>query len=265
MIINLINSKTVEQAIKNKVVFSSNNCGNFIVVGYTNNKNVTIKFIDTDYINTVCLNNITTGRVKDKFKATLYGVGMIGDKYLTKVGRKHTREYTVWSKMLERCYHENSILENPSYVDCSVSDNFKDFTYFHEWCNEQIGFNTYDDKNKSFEIDKDLLVKGNKLYSENTCIFLPKDVNVALTKSDRTRGDNVIGVNFHKASNKFQARFRKGNKSIYLGIYNTETEAFNAYKQAKESYLKHLAEKWKTQIDPRAYEALMNYEVEITD
>ena len=265
MNINFITSKTVNQAIKDGAVFSSKNHGDFIIVEYANNRNVTVKFIDTDYTNTVCLNNINTGAIKDNFKATLYGVGMLGDKYPTKVGRKHTREYIVWSRMLERCYHENSRLENPSYIDCSVSDNFKDFTYFHEWCNEQIGFNTYDDKNKSFEIDKDLLVKGNKLYSENTCIFLPKDVNVALTKSDRTRGDNVIGVNFHKASNKFQARLRKVSKSIYLGIYNTEIEAFNAYKQAKESYLKHLAEKWKSQIDERAYNALMNYEGEITD
>ena len=265
MSVNQINSKTVEQAIKNRVVFSSNNYGNFIIIGYTNNRNVTVKFIDTDYINTVSLNNITTGNIKDNSKATLYGVGIVGDKYLTKIGRKHTREYTVWSRMLERCYYEKSRLKNPSYTDCLVSNSFKDFTYFHEWCNEQIGFSDYDDNNKSFEIDKDLLVKGNTLYSENTCIFLPKDVNVALTKSDRTRGCNVIGVNFHKASNKFQARFRKANESIYLGIYNTEIEAFNAYKKAKENYLKELANKWKNKIDLRAYEALMNYQVEITD
>ena len=54
-------------------------------------------------------------------------------------------------------------------------------------------------------------------------------------------------------------------KSTYLGIYNTETEAFKAYKQTKENYLKELAEKWKDKIDPRAYHALINYTVEITD
>ena len=146
-----------------------------------------------------------------------------------------------------------------------MSDNFKHYEYFYEWCNKQVGFNDYDDSHKSFEIDKDLLVKGNTLYSENTCIFVPKYINTVLTKSDRTRGCNVIGVNFHKSSNKFQARLCKVNKSIYLGIYNTEIEAFHAYKTAKESYLKELSNKWKDKIDIRAYNALMNYQVEITD
>ena len=54
-------------------------------------------------------------------------------------------------------------------------------------------------------------------------------------------------------------------KREYLGFFKTEIEAFNAYKQAKEKYLKELAEKWKSQIDERAYNALMNYEVHIDD
>ena len=53
--------------------------------------------------------------------------------------------------------------------------------------------------------------------------------------------------------------------SEHLGLFNTELEAFKAYKTAKESFIKEQAEKWKSQIDPRAYEALMNYQVEIND
>ena len=54
-------------------------------------------------------------------------------------------------------------------------------------------------------------------------------------------------------------------KSEYLGSFNTEIEAFNAYKVAKEAFVKEVAEKWKSQIDKRAYDSLMNYTVEITD
>ena len=54
-------------------------------------------------------------------------------------------------------------------------------------------------------------------------------------------------------------------ENFYLGVFETEMEAFYAYKEAKEAYIKELANKWKDQIDPRAYDALMDYQIEITD
>ena len=86
-----------------------------------------------------------------------------------------------------------------------------------------------------------------------------------LTKSDNIRGTNYIGVSYNKSANKFRAYLYKNDKQQHLGYFNTELEAFNTYKIAKESYLKELANKWKDKIDPRAYNALMNYQVEITD
>ena len=108
-----------------------------------------------------------------------------------------------------------------------------------------------------------MLVKGNKVYSENTCILLPKEINLALSVKKSQRGQYLIGV--QKSDKKFLARCCIGTGERRLGYYNTELEAFNAYKQAKENYLKDLANKWKNQIDVKAYTALMNYQVEITD
>ena len=68
-----------------------------------------------------------------------------------------------------------------------------------------------------------------------------------------------------KSRNKYKSKIKKFGKTVNLGRYGTIIEAFNAYKQAKEKYLKELAEKWKSQIDERAYNALMNYEVHIDD
>ena len=107
------------------------------------------------------------------------------------------------------------------------------------------------------------MVKGNRIYSENTCILLPKEINLALSVKKSQRGQYLIGV--QKNGKNFLARCCTGTGERRLGYYNTEIEAFNAYKQAKENYLKQLAEKWKDQIDERAYNALMNYQVEITD
>ena len=117
-----------------------------------------------------------------------------------------------------------------------------------------------------FKLDKDLLVKGNKVYSEDSCVFLPQEINKVLTKRDNNRGKYLIGVRWHKRDKTFVARVRKNKGcSEWLGYFNTELEAFNAYKTAKEAFVKEQANKWTSQIDPRAYEALMKYQVEIDD
>ncbi len=81
-----------------------------------------------------------------------------------------------------------------------------------------------------------------------------------------SRGEHLIGVYWHSKNKAFVARVHKNKgKQEYLGLFNTEIEAFNAYKEAKESFVKEQANVWKSQIDPRAYNALMNYEVGIDD
>ena len=130
-----------------------------------------------------------------------------------------------------------------------------------EWCHKQIGFGV-----KGFDLDKDLLIKGNKVYSENTCIFIPREINTLLVKRKASRGECLIGVYWSNTSKTFIARVKKNKgKSEWLGFFKTELEAFNAYKQAKESFIKEQASNWKDQIDERAYNALMNYTVEIAD
>ena len=167
--------------------------------------------------------------------------------------------------MLERCYSDTLKKKYPTYEGCEVSDNFKSYEYFYEWCHEQVGFGN-DGNGNPFHLDKDLLVKGNKVYSENTCVFIPREINLLLTKRTATRGEYLIGVCWHNTKKAFVAQVSKNKgKQEYLGLFNTELEAFNAYKQAKESFIKEQAEKWKSQIDPRAYEALMKYEVNIDD
>ena len=163
--------------------------------------------------------------------------------------------------MLRRCYSDTFKKKNPTYEGCEVSDKFISYEYFYEWCNNQFGFN-----NKDWQLDKDLLVKGNKVYSENTCVFIPSEINSLLINCTASRGEHLIGVSWNKKANAFKAQVRKNKgKREYLGYFNTEIEAFNAYEKAKEAFVKEQAEKWKGKIDERAYNALMNYEVEITD
>ena len=242
-------------------VFKSLNSGDFKIVKYNNKTNVVIQFLKTGYETTVRLTNIRNGYVKDPYLPSVYGVGILGTKYLASISGVQTKEYKLWCCMLVRCYSNTYKKKYPTYEGCEVSDNFKSYEYFYEWCHKQIGFN-----NEGWHLDKDLLIKGNKVYSETTCVFLPNEINSLLTRREALRGEHLIGVCWCKRDKVFRAQVNKNKgKQKNLGSFNTELEAFNAYKQAKESFVKEQANKWKGEIDERAYEALMNYTVEITD
>ncbi len=242
-------------------VCKSLNSGDFKIVKYNDKRNVEIQFLRTGFETTVELGSIRNGEVKDRYLPSVFGVGIIGVKYPVSEGGVHTKEYELWKSVLQRCYSDTYKKKYPTYKGCEVSDNFKSYEYFYEWCNKQIRFS-----NQSWQLDKDLLVKGNRVYSEDSCVFLPQEINKVLTKSDKTRGKHPIGVSWHKRDKAFKATVRKNKGGQnHLGYFNTELEAYNAYKIAKEAFVKEQANKFKSQIDQRAYNALMNYEVGIDD
>ncbi len=242
-------------------VCKSKSSGDFKIINCNDAHNVEIQFLKTGYETLARLGNIRNGKVKDLYLPSVCGVGIVGTKYVYKINGVQTKEYVLWKHMLQRCYSDDFKKERPTYEGCQVSENFKSYEYFYEWCHEQVGFG-----NEGFHLDKDLLVKGNKVYSENTCVFIPKEINTLLTKSTASRGEHLIGVSWDNTNKAFVAKVRRNKgKPEYLGIFKTEIEAFKAYKTAKEAFVKEQANKWKGEIDGRAYNALMNYEVEITD
>ena len=242
-------------------VFKSLNSGDFKIVKYNDSRNVEIQFLKTGFETVVELGNIRNGKVKDCYSPSVHGVGVSGTKYPITINGVNTKEYGLWYNMLRRCYSESFKKKQPTYEGCEVGDNFKSYVYFYEWCQNQIGFS-----NKDWQLDKDLLAKGNMVYSADSCIFIPSEINTLLTKRTASRGEYLIGVYWSKTNKAFVARVNKSKgKQEYLGSFNTELEAFNAYKVAKEAFIKEQANKWKSQIDGRAYEALMNYEVNIDD
>ena len=246
-------------------VCKSLNSGDFKIVKYNNNRNVEIQFVKTGFKTSVHLVQVKNGSVKDPYLPSVYGVGITGTKYPTKINGVLTKEYTLWKSMLERCYSDALKKRCPTYEGCEASDKLKSYEYFYEWCNKQIGFGN-DGNGNPFQLDKDLLVKGNKVYSESTCVFIPVEINLLLNKCEASRGEHLIGVNWCKRDKAFKAMVNKNKgRSECLGYFKTEIEAFNAYKVAKESFIKEQANKWKGQIDDRAYNALMKYEVNVDD
>ena len=246
-------------------VCKSLNSGNFKVLKYNDAKEVEIQFINTGYETTATLGNIRNGKVKDPHLPSVYGVGVVGTKYPPSEGGRNTKGYALWCHMLERCYSDGFKNKYPTYEGCEVSDNFKSYEYFYEWCHKQIGFGVEGNGNP-FQLDKDLLIKGNKVYSEDSCVFIPHEINTLLTRREALRGEHLIGVYWNKTNKAFRAMVNKNKgKQEHLGYFKTEIEAFKAYKIAKESFVKEQADKFKSQIDERAYNTLMNYTVDIID
>ena len=242
-------------------VFKSKSSGDFKILKYNDSRNVVIQFLKTGYETVARLDHIKSGEVKDPYSPFVFDVGIVGTNYPATVNGRITKEYNRWHSMLERCYSDNFKKRHLTYEGCEASENFKSYEYFYEWCQKQIGFN-----NEGWHLDKDLLIKGNKVYSEDSCVFLPQEINKILTKRTTSRGEHLIGVCWSKTNKAFAAQVNKNKgRREHLGFFNTELEAYKAYKIAKEAFVKEQAEKWKGKIDERAYEALMKYTVEITD
>ena len=240
-------------------IFSSKNYGDFIIVKYVGAKEVDIKFLKTGYETKSEMDKIRKGNVKDRLTPTVFGVGIVGDEPTRENGLM-VREYTIWQSMLLRCYDEKSRFKYETYKDCIVSENFKSYQFFKNWCRDQVGF-----ENKGWNLDKDILFKGNKFYSEDTCCFVPQEINKLFLKAKRARGIYPIGVSFNKKAGLFSSRIYSNGVAKHIGYFKTPEEAFKEYKKAKEDYVKEVAEKWKGEISTRVYEALTDYEVDVCD
>ena len=174
-------------------VCKSTSSGDFKVLKYNDRANVEIRFLNTGYEVVVRLDHIKSGKVKDPHSPSVCGVGILGTKYLTTINGVKTKEYGLWKDMLTRCYSDTYQKKQPTYEGCEVSEKFKSYEYFYEWCNSQVGVDV-----KGFDLDKDLLTKGNKVYSENTSVFIPREINQILVKRTTSRGEHLIGVCWHK-------------------------------------------------------------------
>lgn len=212
---------------------------------------------DGTILKNIALDKLRKGNIKNPYHITAFGVGFFGvGNYKSSCNKKTTKNYLTWKTMMQRCYDKKYQEKQPSYIDCNILKEWHNFQNFAKWFE--------DNYTEDFCLDKDILIKGNKIYSSETCCFVPQEINALFTKCDSVRGDYPIGVRLRKSS-RYQARLSKNGRRVNLGTFDTPEEAFQAYKTAKELYIKEVADKWKDQITEQTYKAMYNYVVEITD
>lgn len=195
------------------------------------------------------------GEIDMKEVKKVYGKGIKDADYLIRTKKEidgglvdwSCPYYDRWKGMLVRCYSENSLKKHPTYEGCTVCDEWLYFSNFRKWMVDQ------DWEGK--QLDKDILFEGNKIYSPDTCVFVPKNVNLFVITRNKSRGDCMLGVSYDKKRKRFEARcsnpFTKKNEK--LGRFKTELEAHQAWLKRKQELCIELC---KTIDDQRIVEAL---------
>jgi hypothetical protein len=171
---------------------------------------------------------------------------------------EHKDAYLKWQRMFVRCYDEKYQDRHPTYIGCSVAEEWHNFQNFAKWYDD----NFYQIEGENMHLDKDILVKGNKVYSSETCIFVPKPINTLFIKSATNKNELPTGVWFSSEKKRYIAQCdNKINKSRYIGAFKTPEEAYHAYKFFKQNYIKQVAEDYKDKIPEKLYDAMLNYQI----
>ena len=235
----------------------TNNSGLCEVVEYKNSHNILVRFKDGTRVQ--CQKHqLLIGKVKNPNTPMVYSTGYIGQGVYS--SSTHLVLYRTWSDMLRRCYSDESLEKYPTYKGCLVDVRWNSFQNF---CIDYLQMTGH---LLNWVLDKDILVKGNKLYSKETCCLVPVAINSLIIKANSQRGNLPIGVTFsNRKNNPYKAHCRINNTGTDLGNFKTPESAFQAYKQAKESEIKRVARFYRFQLDPKVFNALLKYEVEIND
>lgn len=159
---------------------------------------------------------------------------------------------------MKRCYDDKYKEKRSSYKDCFVCNEWLNYSNFKEWYDK----NYYQIDDELMYLDKDILFKGNKMYSPITCVFVNNRINCLILDNKSKNSKYSTGVS--KYGSKYYARLRKGNKDrtrVNIGIYDTDEEAYESYKKAKKEYIKEVAEEYRDKIPDNLYQSLINWEV----
>ena len=246
------------------------------IAEYDNANNIIVEFEDEHKCRVyTSYQAFKKGNCKNPFFASVYGHGYLGiDKEGNvpkmsefKDGKTvNTWEYIKWQGMLKRCFDNKYKEKYPTYKDVVCCERWLCYANFLEdleVLKQEYNWNV----DEKLNLDKDILHKGNKIYSLKNCMLVPDWINLLFTKRDNDRGSYPIGVSYHKGAKKYQARCHINGKLKGLGLYNTPEEAFNAYKIAKENEIKRVAEdcvlKGYITKDGRLYNAMMGYQIKI--
>lgn len=210
-------------------IHTTKHSGKLVVTEVVDGKTVNVRFTETGTIKTTPRQSVLQGSVKDPLFPNVEGVGFLGvGPYKTRYNGKITKAYSVWRSMMNRCYGDGGCNTHKAYFDCSVHPDWHNFQEFAMWFeNNHI---------EGFELDKDLIFQGNRLYNPYTCVFLHKVVNGFLASCKGSRGKYPIGCSYNKEHGLFESSGHDpiNNKKKRLGYFKTPEECNSAWIKYKK-------------------------------
>lgn len=232
--------------------FLSNQGYSLKIIEYNSFKDCVVLINNHIIVKNLKYSNIKKGAVVYPYHRSVFGIGYLGEgDYNLNSGKAGV----VWRSMVARGYDTLYQEKQPTYKDVTVCDEWHCFQNFAQWYEN----NWKPWMDNTWQLDKDILQKGNKIYSPKTCCFVPREINASLSISCNKDSTLPIGVIIHKG--KYIARI--GKERRYLGSFKTPEEAFQVYKIVKEQCVKKLAIEWKSKIAPDVYQAIYDWKVEI--
>lgn len=233
--------------------YKSTKGGTFTVIKITSSSNVKIRWDDIHKYETVTTaHHIKNGTIRNPYAPSVFNKGYLGvGHHIAICDRVATPTYGVWMSMIQRCYDVKSLQRYPSYIGCSVCDEWLNFQTFAEW---YINTGYY---NLGYHLDKDILVSGNKIYSPSTCCMVPAVINLLFTI--KFNKDRTLPKGVYRNGDNYCAQVSGKSSGINCGTYQTVPEAHAAYCRAKEEHFKSIAKSWQGSIDPRVYNILINW------
>ena len=237
------------------------------LIEYNGYSNVIVKLKDGhDTIIKSNLNSFKNAKIISPYDKTVRGIGYIGvgDAKLRDENNKQTKEYALWFNMISRCTGNSNKAKFYKNVICCKE--WLCYQNFWNWITKQDNYDVWKNNYKNFALDKDIIKKGNKIYSPSTCLLVPANVNILFTNRKNNRGKYLIGINY-KNKDKYVCYLNVEKKRVYLGEYKSQIEAFYAYKEAKEKRICDVAKKeYKNKnITYKCYESMINYNIEMFD
>ena len=228
------------------------------IIKYNNALDIVIEFMDGFKFQT-CYSNFRKGKIKSPYDRSVLDVGFLGEGFKP---NEKTHQYKKWIGMMSRCYNPVEQSKHPAYIGCTVCDKWHNFQNFITWYDD----NYYEIDEERMELDKDILHKGNKIYSPENCTFAPRNINGLFEQCYKLERHLPIGVSWAEDRQEYQSTCSDGSqKTIHLGFYSTPKQAFYKYKIYKEKLIRQIADEYKDRIPSRLYNAMINYQVEITD
>lgn len=215
------------------------------IIEYFNNVTCTILFEDGTILYNKQYVDIIKGSIKNPFHKSVTNVGYFGEgKYKS---TSHSTFWKIWSNMLKKCYNIRVQENQPTYKNVTVCEEWHNFQNFAEWSEKNYVC--------GFVLDKDIICKECKIYSPETCCFVPQEINSLFVNGSNKKYPTGV----FKRGNKFVAQISIKNTIKNLGSFSIMEKAIETFKTAKQQHIRKTANEWKNKLDINVFNHIIKH------